>query len=83
MNALTRTGLDLTEALSAIAQQQKPRVHVCARRYFTSDLTGKPDRSYTVLVEGETYEVDEADYRRLMEGWSPEDLDLMPVEEDE
>ena len=81
MNALSRITLDLTSALVGIATQQQ-RIHVCSRRFYSSDLSGKPMQAITVLVDGEVYEVDQRDYERLLAGWTPDELELSPVEED-
>jgi hypothetical protein len=82
VNALTRTVLDLSATLTSIAVQQKPRVHVCSRRFYTDRLTGKATMSAVVLVAGQTYEITERELSQLQDGFSPADLDLAPLEDE-
>jgi hypothetical protein len=81
VNALTLTMLDLSATLSSLTLD-KPRVHVCSRRFYTDRLTGKATMSAVVLVAGQTYEITERELSQLQDGFSPADLDLAPLEDE-
>lgn len=81
MNALNRTMLDLSAALSTAAAPQKQHVFICSKRYFTDPVFQRPAFRAVVLVGGEYFEVGRNELAALQAGISPEDLQLYPLEE--
>lgn len=81
MNALTRTMIDLSAALSKAAAPKQPSVFVCAKRYGTNDISGRPETTITVLVGRDYFEVDERELSLLQSGLTPDDLGLYPLED--
>lgn len=76
MNAFTTTTSDLANALSGRAPQD---VRVVKTTFTNSGLSPR----YVVLVNGEYYEVYGFTKRALENGFSPEELELEPLVDDD
>ena len=76
MNAFTTTTADLANALSGRAAQE---VHVVKTTFTHRGLSPR----YVVLVNKEYYEVYSFTKRALERGFTPEELELVPLVEDD
>lgn len=82
MNALNRTMLDLSAALSTAAAPQKQHVFVSRKEYYTDPVFQRPAFRAIVLVGNDYYEVGRDELAALQAGVTPYDLQLYPLEDE-